>query len=83
MSARRARFAPIAIVGRACVLPGALSPEALWALARDGRDAVSPAAEGAWGVPRDGVLGPATAPSGDRAWSDRGGYVHDHIVHRT
>jgi acyl transferase domain-containing protein/3-hydroxymyristoyl/3-hydroxydecanoyl-(acyl carrier protein) dehydratase len=29
---------PIAIVGRACVLPGALSPEALWQAVVDGRD---------------------------------------------
>ena len=32
------RVAAVAIVGRACVLPGALSPEALWQAVVDGRD---------------------------------------------
>ncbi len=34
-------FSPIAVVGQGCVLPGALTPEALWALVRDGRTALS------------------------------------------
>ncbi|AKF05204.1 beta-ketoacyl synthase N-terminal-like domain-containing protein [Sandaracinus amylolyticus] len=78
---KRARFAPIAIVGRACVLPGALSPEALWELVAAGRDAITPAPEDRWGVRKEDVLGPANEPSGDRAWSDRGGYVRgfEHI----
>ncbi|MBK9655584.1 MAG: hypothetical protein IPO66_08935 [Rhodanobacteraceae bacterium] len=51
----------IAIVGRACVLPGALSPEALWQAVVEGRDlttSVDPAPvgwvragrSGAWSV---------------------------------
>ncbi|MCG5052706.1 MAG: hypothetical protein KA712_07075 [Myxococcales bacterium] len=32
---------PIAIVGRACVLPGALSPEELWTLVAEGRVATA------------------------------------------
>ena len=44
-------FAPIAIVGRACVLPGALDPAALWQAVHAGRDLVSTAPAGRWRVP--------------------------------
>ena len=64
-------FEPIAIVGRACVLPGALSPEQLWTLVREGRDAVSAADPGRWGLPPSEVAGEGP----DRTWHDRGGYV--------
>ncbi|WP_169712596.1 beta-ketoacyl [acyl carrier protein] synthase domain-containing protein, partial [Henriciella aquimarina] len=46
----KARFEPIAIVGRGCILPGALSPEALWQAVLDERDLLSPAPPGKWGV---------------------------------
>ncbi|MBK7043655.1 MAG: hypothetical protein IPH50_08140 [Rhodanobacteraceae bacterium] len=42
------RFAPIAIVGRACVLPGALSPEALWAAVRMAAICSPPGPAGRW-----------------------------------
>jgi acyl transferase domain-containing protein/3-hydroxymyristoyl/3-hydroxydecanoyl-(acyl carrier protein) dehydratase len=69
------RFAPIAIVGRACVLPGALSPESLWAAVREGRDLLAAAPAGRWRLPRERALCSPDAPQADRAWSDRGGYV--------
>ncbi len=69
------RFAPIAIVGRACVLPGALSPEALWAAVRDGRDLISQVPAGRWRLAPEQALCTPDAPLPDRAWSDRGGYV--------
>ena len=43
-------FEPIAIVGRACVLPGALSPEALFDAVRDARVLIDEAPDGAWGL---------------------------------
>ena len=43
-------FDPIAIVGMGCVLPGALSPEALWQAVLEDRDLLSPAPPGKWGV---------------------------------
>ncbi len=64
-------FAPIAIVGRACVLPGALSPDALWELVRAGKDALSSAPEDCWGLAKRRALGQGA----DRAWTDCGGYV--------
>ncbi|MCK6508024.1 3-hydroxyacyl-[acyl-carrier-protein] dehydratase FabA, partial [Myxococcota bacterium] len=74
------RFSPIAIVGRACVLPGALSPEELGDAVMAGRDLLSSAPAGRWSVGRDDVLcappgTPGVPCTGDRAWSDRGGYV--------
>ncbi|MBP7678400.1 MAG: beta keto-acyl synthase, partial [Thermoanaerobaculia bacterium] len=68
-------FAPIAIVGRSCVLPGALDPSALWELVAAGRDVVGPAPEGRWGLEKSEVLRDPRGPAPDGAWSDRGGYV--------
>ena len=67
-------FAPIAIVGRSCVLPGALDPSALWKLVAAGRDLVGPAPQGRWGLDPDQILR-AGGPAPDASWSDRGGYV--------
>ncbi|HYN43530.1 MAG TPA: polyketide synthase, partial [Thermoanaerobaculia bacterium] len=68
-------FAPIAIVGRSCVLPGALDPSALWDLVAAGRDLVGPAPEGRWGLDEDQVLCAPGSAAPDASWSDRGGYV--------
>lgn len=43
-------FAPIAIVGQGCVLPGALSPDALWSLVLEGRSAIAPATDDLWRI---------------------------------
>lgn len=69
------RFAPVAVVGQACVLPGALDPGELWAAVAAGRDLVSAAPPGRWGLPRGAVLADSAAAGEERAWSDRGGYV--------
>jgi 3-oxoacyl-(acyl-carrier-protein) synthase/3-hydroxymyristoyl/3-hydroxydecanoyl-(acyl carrier protein) dehydratase/1-acyl-sn-glycerol-3-phosphate acyltransferase len=69
-------FPPIAVVGRSCILPGAHSPEALWDAVVSGRDLLSRAPEERWGLPKELALTPDPAASADRAWSDRGGYVH-------
>jgi acyl transferase domain-containing protein/3-hydroxymyristoyl/3-hydroxydecanoyl-(acyl carrier protein) dehydratase len=75
------RFAPIAIVGQGCALPGALAPEELWQAVIRGRNLLSHADEGAWRAPKEQVLhgpgdGPAAnAPPPDKAWHDVGGYV--------
>ncbi|HLT38290.1 MAG TPA: beta-ketoacyl synthase N-terminal-like domain-containing protein, partial [Enhygromyxa sp.] len=68
-------FEPIAIVGRACVLPGALSPEQLWELVAAGRDAISSVDPGRWRVAPEDVMCEPDRPLADRTWTDRGGYV--------
>ncbi|MFD8490126.1 beta-ketoacyl synthase N-terminal-like domain-containing protein [Streptomyces sp. NPDC059712] len=67
-------FEPVAIVGRGCVLPGALDPDTFWARIAAGRSALSPVPDGRWRVPPARVSG---APGdSDRIWTDIGGYVH-------
>ncbi|MEM7155126.1 MAG: beta-ketoacyl synthase N-terminal-like domain-containing protein [Myxococcota bacterium] len=66
---------PIAIVGRACVVPGALSPQQLWDAVRERRYHVSAADPGAWRTGADDVVrGPGQDPT-NGTWHDRGGYV--------
>ena len=76
---------PIAIVGRACILPGALSPDALWEAVLAGNDLIRSAPSGRWRVAPEQVLCSAKSAPADRlqpdhwqpdhCWSDRGGYV--------
>lgn len=70
-------FAPIAIVGRACRLPGAESPEALFALVRRKGVAIEDAPEGRWRVPPHHVLTDDPSDAVDRTWTRKGGYVGD------
>ncbi|RME21430.1 MAG: beta-ketoacyl synthase, partial [Deltaproteobacteria bacterium] len=76
------RFPPIAIVGRGCVLPGALNAEALGDAVLAGRDLLTEVPPDRWGIDRRDVScappgGAAGLPpyDGDRCWTDRGGYV--------
>jgi acyl transferase domain-containing protein/3-hydroxymyristoyl/3-hydroxydecanoyl-(acyl carrier protein) dehydratase len=64
---------PVAIVGRGCVLPGALDPDTFWAGVVAGRSALSPVPDGRWDVPLARALGAPGEP--DRVWTDTGGYV--------
>ncbi|HEY7814558.1 MAG TPA: beta-ketoacyl synthase N-terminal-like domain-containing protein, partial [Nakamurella sp.] len=68
-------FPPIAIVGRACLLPGASSPEELWRAVVSGQDLITPVPADRWGIAPEDVLCDGPADSVDRTWSDRGGYV--------
>ncbi|CAM2067038.1 3-hydroxydecanoyl-[acyl-carrier-protein] dehydratase [Sulfidibacter corallicola] len=68
-------FAPIAIVGQACVLPGALSPDELWRHIAAGRDLLASAPPERWRARKDTVLCKPDENARDRTWSDRGGYV--------
>lgn len=70
-------FRPIAIVGQACLLPGAHSPEELWAGVAAGRDLLSHASADTWQVAHKQRLmrTDADAPPAERIATDRGGYV--------
>jgi acyl transferase domain-containing protein len=68
-------FEPIAIVGRACVLPGALTPEALWKAVVEGQDLLTPVPNGRWGISRSRIMTLDPEQSDDRTWSELGGYV--------
>ena len=71
------RFAPIAIVGRACRLPGANTPAQLFELVRRKDVAVRDAPEGRWRVPPEHVLASDPNDATDRTWTRKGGYVGD------
>jgi 3-oxoacyl-(acyl-carrier-protein) synthase/3-hydroxymyristoyl/3-hydroxydecanoyl-(acyl carrier protein) dehydratase/1-acyl-sn-glycerol-3-phosphate acyltransferase len=68
-------FEPIAIVGQAAILPGALTPSALWELVHEGRDLISTVPADRWGLAPETALTDDPDHAADRAWSDRGGYV--------
>ena len=68
-------FPPIAIVGRACLLPGCSSPDELWSAVVEGRDLVSRVPSDRWDLAPQDALCDGPADSADRTWSDRGGYV--------
>jgi 3-oxoacyl-(acyl-carrier-protein) synthase/3-hydroxymyristoyl/3-hydroxydecanoyl-(acyl carrier protein) dehydratase/1-acyl-sn-glycerol-3-phosphate acyltransferase len=68
-------FSPVAIVGQACVLPGALDPEQLWRLVSDQRVMLGPAPAGRWGVDPSLVLARDAKDTADKTLVDRGGYV--------
>lgn len=69
-------FEPIAVVGRSCVLPGALSPEALFEAVRDARVLIDAAPPRAWGLDAKRLLAKkAAGPGEEHVVSDRGGYV--------
>ena len=67
-------FSPIAIVGRACELPGASTPDALFQAVLESRDLTTDVPADRWGVAPRHAVG-AVGQSADRTWSTRGGYV--------
>jgi acyl transferase domain-containing protein len=64
---------PIAIVGQACLLPGALTPDALWSNVLEGRSAIGPAPKDRWRIEPQRVV--RSDAGADQAFCDRGGYV--------
>ncbi len=61
----------IAIVGRGCVLPGALDPGGLWTRVRQRDDLTGPSTQAMWGLHPADVCGDPREPSA----CARGGYV--------
>lgn len=66
------KFEPIAIIGRACVLPGANDIATFSRNLREGRDLVTAVPPGRWRLAPELALG---SSGRDCAWSDHGGYV--------
>ncbi|MFJ4654508.1 beta-ketoacyl synthase N-terminal-like domain-containing protein [Nocardia sp. NPDC088792] len=64
-------FPAVAIVGRGCVLPGALCSSELWELVISGRTSLAHIPDGRWRVPPSAM----STPGSDFAWHDIGGYV--------
>ncbi|MCC2274210.1 hypothetical protein LKL35_01985 [Streptomyces sp. ET3-23] len=70
-------FEPIAVVGRGCVLPGALTPGRFWENVAAGRSALGPAPPGRRRLPPGSDIRAGTTPDGrDGVPCDAGGYVH-------
>lgn len=72
-------FDPIAIIGEGCVLPGALSPQALWRQVLAGNDVTSDASNTRWGIDTRRVLCEAGSDPSDKTWSLRGGFVTESL----
>ncbi|MEV0026476.1 beta-ketoacyl synthase N-terminal-like domain-containing protein [Streptomyces atroolivaceus] len=69
-------FDPIAVVGRGCVFPDALDPDAFWDNIAARRCSLSPVPDGRWRLPRRWAMGTVDDHL-DRTWNDVGGYVRD------
>jgi acyl transferase domain-containing protein len=68
------RFEPVAIVGQACVLPGALDPGELWSAVVAGRDLTTAAPEGRWRIAPP-LLQDLPELAAEGGLCDRGGFV--------
>ena len=68
-------FRPIAVVGSACLLPGARRPGELWEAVAAGRDLLTAVPDGRWRTDSLRMLCTGEESVADRTWSDRGGYV--------
>ncbi|MCH2105102.1 MAG: acyltransferase domain-containing protein [Planctomycetes bacterium] len=64
----------VAIVGMACVFPGAGGLESYWKNIVEGRDAISAVPEGRW----DKVFHDPSSDAVHRLYTDRGGFIDDH-----
>src|ERR1700683_3159932 len=63
------------MIGRGCVLPGALTPAPLWDNVLRGADLISPCPAGYWRTDPGLVWAEDRQNCDDRTWTDRGGYV--------
>jgi acyl transferase domain-containing protein/pimeloyl-ACP methyl ester carboxylesterase len=70
----RSRTESIAVVGMACRVPGASSPDAFWELLRSGADAVTDVPPGRWDV--DAFYSPDQSAPG-KSYTRRGGFIDD------
>ncbi len=70
-------FEPIAIIGQACLFPGALNPEQLWDLVLKTEDVLSEVPDGYWRIDPQMVMAASPQDASGRTWCNRGGYVRE------
>jgi acyl transferase domain-containing protein len=76
LSNQREHDVTIAIVGQACLLPGAATPQQLWQLVQRQHSALTPLPPGRFGMDADSLLA-TPGHAVDKAVSAMGGYVQD------
>ena len=64
----------VAIVGMACIFPGAGDLDTFWKNIVEGRDAITPVPEGRW----DKVFHDPSSDAVHRLYTDRGGFIDEH-----
>ena len=69
------KFAPIAIVGRSCVLPKSSSVEHFWHNILSVQDLIADVDPTRWRVSMEKVLGSVEKHTADQTWTRRGGYI--------
>lgn len=69
------KFESIAIIGQSCVLPGSLTPQALWENIKEGKDLLSSSSPNYWRMDKHLVMTNSPNDAFDMTWTDRGGYV--------
>lgn len=67
-------FSPIAIIGRACMFPGALNPVQLWQNTLEQRVTLAKVTSAQWRVDPTALLA-LTKHAGDQVWTDVSGYI--------
>ena len=68
-------FEPIAIIGRACLLPGALTPKKLWECVINKKNLLSKIPNNYWRIDPKYVLKEYAENAQDYSWTEKGGYV--------
>lgn len=68
-------FEPIAIIGRSCLLPGALSPEQLWQQIQACANCLAPVSAKQWRLDPKSVLPGSSSMQIDRTTTDISGYI--------
>jgi acyl transferase domain-containing protein len=71
------KFTPIAIIGRACLLPGANTPLQLWENVLQKKDCLTEVPKDYWKAPVSDFLGNDHAHPEDFTYTSRGGYVEN------
>lgn len=76
------KFEPIAIIGQGCVLPGCFTPDDLWQMVYDNKVNIAPAGDKDWRVSMKDIVVPENGTdTGNKAWTNNGGYINGFDKH--